>query len=372
MRSWFPLVCAAMAAAAPAPALAQPAPPAMAPPETGAYRVHAIDVGTGLAVFVEGADFALLYDAGSNDDAGRGDANRVAAYLKAVRPDLARIDHLIVSHPHKDHHEMMDDVFAAYDVDHVWDSGSLHTTCGYRVWLEAIVDEPGVSYHNAAASGGVHQAPFAKKSSCRGRKFAAGTVNVPRSTRITDAPVALGVNATMTILHADATMKESDLNDASVVVRLDLGTRRILLPGDAEAAHGKRSPPSVPPLPDSVEGKLITCCSSDLKSHVFVVAHHGSMTSNRAAYLDAVGATEFVISSGPTKYQKVTLPDQPVVDELMRRGTVWRTDIDDSACAKSKAKIGPDADGRPGGCDNILFTIDTAGKLAGAYHRIAD
>src|SRR3546814_19795679 len=41
------------------------------------YKVHVIDVGTGLAVFVEGKDFALLYDAGSKDDLHDGDENRV-------------------------------------------------------------------------------------------------------------------------------------------------------------------------------------------------------------------------------------------------------------------------------------------------------
>lgn len=54
------------------------------PPPKGTYAVHAIDVGTGLSVFVEGHDFALLYDAGSNDDSGRGAKNRVLAYLRAV------------------------------------------------------------------------------------------------------------------------------------------------------------------------------------------------------------------------------------------------------------------------------------------------
>src|SRR5690349_11259718 len=39
---------------------------------SGRYKVHVIDVGTGLAVFVEGEDFALLYDAGSQDDLHEG------------------------------------------------------------------------------------------------------------------------------------------------------------------------------------------------------------------------------------------------------------------------------------------------------------
>jgi len=75
--------------------------------------MHAIDVGTGLALFVEGADFTLLYDGGSNDDTARGNQNRILAYLKSVRPDLTTLDHVILSHPHKDHVELLPDVLAA-------------------------------------------------------------------------------------------------------------------------------------------------------------------------------------------------------------------------------------------------------------------
>jgi beta-lactamase superfamily II metal-dependent hydrolase len=340
-------------------------------PAPGTYRIHSIDVGTGLAIFVEGADFTLLYDAGSNDDAGRDAANRVAAYLKAVRPSLTRIDHLVLSHPHKDHVEMMDDVFEQYDVDHVWDSGSLQDTCGYRVFLETVIAEPGVAYHNATTSGGVHEVPF-PAGACRGQRFPQATVKVPRSTAIGDAPITLGVNAGMSILHADSKMGENDLNDASVVVRLDLGRKRILIPGDAEAAHGKRSPPSVPPAPDSVEGKLLACCAAALRSDVFFAAHHGSMTSNRSAFLDAIGATHFIISSGPKKYSGTQLPDPPVVEELKRRGRLWRTDLDDEACKVNPGKIGPDSDGRPGGCDNVRILIDAAGTMVVDYFRPAD
>jgi hypothetical protein len=86
---------------------------------------------------------------------------------------------------------------------------------------------------------------------------------------------------------------------------------------------------------------------------VLVVGHHGSRTSSRSAFLDAIGASVFIVSSGPTKYSSVTLPDSDVVAELVQRGAVFRTDDDDTACATNGTKIGPDADGQPGGCNNI-------------------
>lgn len=56
-----------------------------APPEAGNYRVHLIDVGTGLAVLIQGADFNLLFDGGSADDkrgiSATENNSRLLAYL---------------------------------------------------------------------------------------------------------------------------------------------------------------------------------------------------------------------------------------------------------------------------------------------------
>ena len=372
MKSWnLALGVALMTLSAPAAAQPGPSPPAapVGPPAAGTFVVHTIDVGTGLSIFVEGADFALLYDAGSNDDFARGANNRVLAYLRAVRPDLVTIDHLILSHPHKDHVEMIDDVLETYSVRNVWDSGSVNPTCGYRAFLEAIVAEPGVAYHNALGSGGTHNVTF-PRSSCHGRTRPAGVVSVPRGSQISMFPVSLGAGAQMTILHANGTKRDPHLNDASVVARLDLGRRRILLTGDAEA--GGRSPPSTAPRPASVEGMLLACCAAGLRSDILFAGHHGSMTSSRTAFLDAVGARDFIVSAGPKEYSGTALPDQVIIDELDRRGNVWRTDLNDATCGTRPAKIGRDNDGKPGGCDNVRIAINAAGSVTIAYDHRSD
>ena len=374
MKLWTLIAALAAFAAPPALAFAQPgATPGPAdlagPPAAGAFLIHAIDVGTGLAVFVEGSDFTLLYDAGSNDDTARGDDNRVVAYLRAVRPGLTAIDHLVLSHPHKDHSELMPDILAAFEVRNIWDSGALNRICSYRALLAAIVEEAGAAYHNALVDNGIHVAEF-EDQRCYGRPLPATTIRVPAASGIDEhVAVPLGVNAGMTFLHADGS-RQSSFNENSVVVRLDLGARRILLPGDAEA--GGRKPPSTPPSARSIEGELIACCAEALRSDILVAGHHGSMTSSRTAFLDRIRATQYIVSAGPTRYGSVTLPDAVVVEELERRGTVWRTDVNDDTCGDNPAKIGPDNDGKPGGCDNLLSTVDTAGTITAGYHRIAD
>lgn len=336
----------------------------------GRFAVHVIDVGTGLAIFVEGSDFALLYDAGSQDDLHGGAENRVLAYIKAVRPQLMTLDHVILSHPHKDHLQLLPDIFAAFGVRDVWDSGRVNKTDGYCHFLRAAMAEPGARYHDAIASNATRRVQFTG-SGCN------GTIIVREASMMDAAPVRLGVGASMSFLYRDAA-SHADPNGNSVVVRLDLGSKRVLLAGDAEG--GERERPSHPPDANSIEAKLLACCAADLRADILVVGHHGSLTSSRSAFLDAVSASVFVISSGPYPYRRVRLPDPEIVAELEARGALFRTDRDDlyriedeaRACEYKERKIGPDTDETPGGCNNIVIDIDGAGPVSAHYSDRAD
>lgn len=332
------------------------------------YFVHMIDVGTGLAVFVEGPGFTLLYDAGSNDDTARGPNNRVIAYLRRVRPDLTHIDHVILSHPHRDHVELMPDVLAAYEVGNLWDSGRTNPICAYRAMLEQVQARR-IPYHDAEQVGGDHVVTFAAQS-CYGRQLPDATVQIPHASPIVrEQSIALGSSATLKFLHATAG-PEPSFNENSLVASIDLGRSRLLLMGDGEAG-GRRSP-SLLPATSSVEGELLACCASELKADVLVVGHHGSKTSSRTATLDKVQAYIFLVSAGPTRYASVTLPDAEVIDELKTRGTVYRTDEHDAACRTDPAKVGSDNDNQPGGCENVLVEIDPAGAIRAHPYRLAD
>lgn len=329
----------------------------------GALKLHVIDVGTGLAIFIEGPGFTMIYDGGSQDDLAMGNENRLLAYIQAARPDIATIDHLVLSHPHKDHLELLPDVFRKFSVSHVWDSGAVNKTRGYCRFLKGVAEEPGVQYHNAIATGGTHRVTFVGKS-------CSGEIVLQQAQMMSSDPVQLGTSTTMSILYRDASPRH-DPNENTVVVRLDYAERRILIAGDAEG--GERLPLGSLPSRNSIEGKLLETSRADLAADVLVVGHHGSLTSSRRAFLDAVDADIFVISAGPHPYSKKVLPDPEIEAELAGRGRVFQTDLHDDACELvDRQKTGPDFDESPGGCDNVLVTIGPDGEIAAVYNRIAD
>lgn len=259
--------------------------------------------------------------------------------------------------------ELLPDVLATYQIGNVWDSGSTNPICGYRGFLEQIASRH-IAYHDAEAAGGTHTVTF-EAQPCYGAQLPAETLDIPIATPIViKQKIALGQGATLEFLHANAAHLSS-FNENSLVAVLELGKSRVLFMGDGEA--GGRHSPNILPAPTSVEGGVIDCCSAELRADVLVVGHHGSMTSSRTALLDKIQASIFLVSAGPTKYQTVTLPDAVVIDELSSRGTVFRTDANDTQCRTAIAKTGPDNDGEPGGCDNVLVEIDPAGIVKARY-----
>jgi competence protein ComEC len=334
------------------------------PPKPSTFVVHVADVGTGLGILVEGSDFVLVYDGGSNDDDAVGANNRFLAYLRASKPSLKTIDELVLSHPHKDHVELLPDLFDAFAVKRVWDSGAAAGECQYE-HLIALIQTHKVPYRSATADAGRH--PVAFKKTCPGLQQ---SYDLDHGQRIeAGLTVPLGKSAAMHFLHAEKTTK-SDLNDNSLVVRLDLGKKRVLLMGDAGA--GGRDEPTKAPKPSSIEAQLLAERRADVKADVLVVGHHGSKTGSRKVFIDAVAPALSVISSGPMKYNKVQLPDLPIVAELEQQGALFRTDKDDPACAKNPAKIGRDNDGKPGGCDNVRITLTDRDPPKAEYWTQAD
>lgn len=332
-----------------APIVASEVPPPSGPPSE--FFLTMLDVGTGLSVLVRGSDFTLLYDAGSQDDRGGEDETRVAAYLVEIlgpsgpagcggnteaHPPRV-LSHVFLSHPHLDHLSLFPEVFRCFGVAHVWDSGYPGKSAAYRAFLD-----------DAARSGAKLHRPRSRRAASDVSSAGAPALPFARDTR-----VALGRDASFTVLHVDP--DASDENEASIVLQLRLGTKTILLMGDAEGGERRAPDEDTPPSPKSVEGQLLARYGAALDADVLVVGHHGSMTSSRLPFLDRVSPEIALISSGPFPYKKVRLPDPEVVGALAARARVYRTDVDDDACRLAPRKVGRDADGKPGGCSAITL-----------------
>jgi competence protein ComEC len=223
---------------------------------------------------------------------------------------------------------------------HFWDSGRVNDTVFYRELLSGIAKSAPTRYRSAA-----------DVPSDRGVSVKQLAITLPRWERFSEGDVVkLGEGARFTILHANGKQTQ-DPNQNSVVIAVELGGARLLLVGDAES--GPRKDPSYPV--GDVEEFLIDHHAKAIRSDILQVGHHGSMTSSRRGFLEAVRPMLALVSSGPKMYGKVTLPDREVLDELKRVGAkILRTDERDADCPVY-GRIG--GDHGPGGCDSWVITI---------------
>lgn len=342
--------------------------------EPGQFRVHMIDVGTGLSFLVQGSDFNLLYDAGSNDDfrgvSSTKSNSRVVAYLwaalgesgpKECKPagdtwpvwageEEKAISHVVLSHPHKDHGILLDDVLKCFKAENVWDTGVINDTQFYQEWWQAISEEAGVEVHTVADVWADRTANIHGKSI---------TVEHAPWSQIDEGQVVeLGAEARFKVLHADAGAHH-DPNQNTLVLRVDLGSTSLLLTGDAES--GGREAPSKPV--GDIEKHLLENFARDIDVDILQVGHHGSLTSSRMGFLLAVSPKMALLSTGPTKYGSIVLPDQAVIDALVEVGaTVYSTDEHDKTGCPVVDRVGSQekagtAKERPGGCDNYVLNI---------------
>ena len=103
--------------------------------------IHHIDVGQGDCTFIQTRDKTILVDAGNS---GKG-KSVVIPYLKSLR--VSHINYVVASHYHADHIGGLDEILDAFDVDTVFDRGTLHPVPRskiYASYVKAIGSTPRV------------------------------------------------------------------------------------------------------------------------------------------------------------------------------------------------------------------------------------
>lgn len=105
------------------------------------------------------------------------------------------------------------------------------------------------------------------------------------------------------MVHADPRAAVDDPNECSIVLRVELGERSVILTGDVES--GPRAVPSEPAV--GADREMLEHAAGLLDVDVLQVGHHGSMTSSRAELLAVVSPSIALVSSAPNRHGSVTL-----------------------------------------------------------------
>jgi competence protein ComEC len=196
-------------------------------------EVHFIDVGQGdsTLIITPDGDVALI-------DGGL-DNGMALEYLDSL--NINTIDVIIATHPHQDHIAGLIDIMAEFEVGGVWQPGSIHTTNTFRRFLETIEQE---------------QIPF----------YEVGTGDT----------IPIG-NLEFEVLSGASDANE--LNNTSLVLRLEFDDISFLFTGDAEA---------------SVEEFLVDTVA---ESTILKIGHHGSYSSSTSEFVNTISPLVAVYSA---------------------------------------------------------------------------
>lgn len=235
-------------------------------------EVDFLDVGQGDAILIKTPGGQnILIDGGPDK-----------TVIKRLSENLSwwdkKIDLMILTHPHDDHVTGLIDVLKRYQVKKVLYTGASHNTPNYLSWLRIMKD----------------------------KKIELMIIDKEQN-------ISLGQNARLKIIYPAGSFlnKEfTDLNDSSIVARLDYGQIGFLFTGDAS---------------ENVE-KILISSGADLAANVLKAAHHGSEYSTTEEFLNKVRPETAIIEVG--KDNKFGHPNLRTVKRLERAGAkVFRTDL---------------------------------------------
>ena len=235
-----------------------------------------LNVGQADSILIENNNEYMLIDAGNNND-----GELLVKYFKAK--GITEFKYLIGTHPHEDHIGGLDDIIYNFDINTIYIPDAITTTKTFMDVLDAI-EEKNMTY------------------------------SVPKI----NETFTLG-EALITVLYTGTDTK--DLNNTSIVLRLDFGNTSYLFTGDAT---------------EKTENILLKD-NLNLKADVLKVGHHGSRFSTTDEFLQKVNPKYAVISVGKDNNYKH--PEDIILKKLKTNNIkIHRTDLEGTIIVTSDGK----------------------------------
>ena len=205
---------------------------------TGECEFHFIDVGQGDCTLIMSENGVVLIDAGPGSE-----SVTTQTYVKEYTD---KIDYFILTHPHEDHIGGAVDIIETVKVENIIMSDAYTDTVVFTRLLDAI-EESEINLIEAKVN----------------NSYSVGDLS-------------------FTILSPNSEF--TDLNDYSIVTRVEYGDTSAMITGDVEN-HSEKL------MLESFDVR-------SLKADIMQMGHHGSSTSNSADFIDAVSPKYAVIQCG--------------------------------------------------------------------------
>jgi len=217
--------------------------------------IYFFDVGQADSILIKEVEYTMLIDGGNQED-----GENLVDYLKN---DLyiKDIDILVGTHPHEDHIGGLPDIINSFEIGKIYLPNAITTTKIFEKLLDSIEDN---DYK----------------------------ITVPKI----DEEFKLN-NLNFKVLYTGT--DEKDLNNTSIVLKLEFGNTSYLFTGDAT---------------DTTEEIIL---KKDISADVLKIGHHGSSYSTTEDFLEKVNPKYGIISVG--KNNKYEHPTDITLDKLNER-----------------------------------------------------
>ncbi len=262
--------------------------------EPGTLRVSFLDVGQGDATLIEFPQGpTMLIDAGAAFE--RWDYGRMVVGPYLWDRGIHRLDHVVATHPQIDHIGGLDWMVQNFEVKKYWSNGVLRDK-PFFYNLQGTLDERQLDQGIAEKGTVMYQDRFCKVQS----------LNPPKQ----DASK---------VVSGKSSKSGTDLNNQSVVIKLECGQHSFLFPGDIE-----------------IEGLDRMMLEKEYANVTVVkIPHHGAKSSFRREWIQQLHAQTAVVSAG--RHNRYGHPAPVVVQAYENQGmAVYRTDQDGAVWIEGK------------------------------------